>query len=61
MIGYKESLKKVIAYLRGDLDIYNGQHPEAIRAWDDCWDEMKAMGYNPETVQGVKAYIINEL
>lgn len=58
---YKENLKKVIAYLRGDLDIYDGNHSDVVLTWDDAWDEMRFLGYNPETVDGIRAYILNEL
>ena len=58
---YKDGLKTVIDYLRGEVDIYNGNHPEAVRIWDEAWDEMKFLGYDPETVEGIRAYIINEL
>lgn len=58
---YKQGLELVIAYLEGKVDIYDGNHPGAIRIWDEAWDEMKFLGYNPETVDGIKAYMKNEL
>ena len=58
---YKQGLELVIAYLEGKVDIYNGNHPEAVRIWNEAWDEMKFLGYDPETVEGIRAYIINEL
>lgn len=58
---YKEGLQMVISYLNGELDIYDGKHPDVIRIWDQAWDEMRFLGYNPETVLGIKNYMAKEL
>lgn len=57
----KRHLYNVIDYLNGKIDLYNGQYEKSINVWNQAWDEMKYMGYNPETAQGIKKYILNEL
>ena len=51
-----EKLVKIIMCLEGKLDIYNGNHHEAVVFWDMIWDEIKHLGYDPETVDGIKEY-----
>ena len=58
---YKNNLLKVIKYLKGEIDIYNGNYNDAINAWNQAWDEMIFLGYNPQTVQGIKKYITEQL
>lgn len=58
---YKKNLMLVVKYLKGELDIYNGKYEDVINTWNDAWDEMKYLGYNPEKVQDVKKYIRDEL
>ncbi len=58
---YKRNLKLVIKYLKGEIDIYNGQYQEVIQTWNQAWDEMKWMGYNPESADSIANYIALEL
>ena len=57
----KKHLQKVIDYLNGKIDLYNGQYQKTIEVWNEAWDEMKWMGYNPETVTGIEKYITEQL
>ncbi len=57
----KKHLQNVIDYLNGKIDLYNGQYQKSIDLWNQVWDEMKFMGYNPETTQGIKRYIKEQL
>ena len=56
----KAKLSMVVDYLEGKVDIYNGQYKDVISAWDNVWDEMLYMGYNPLSASDIKKYI-NEL
>jgi hypothetical protein len=47
----------VIDYLEGRIDIYDGEHEETIKAWNDAWDEMIWQGFEPDTAAGIKKYI----
>ena len=58
---YKKNLMLVIKYLKGEIDIYNGNYNDAINAWNQAWDEMQWMGYNPESVAGIQRYINENL
>jgi hypothetical protein len=58
---YIDGLKMVISYLRGEQDIYDGKHSDVIRIWDNAWDEMRFLGYDPQTVDGIQNYIAKEL
>ena len=58
---YKENLMLVIKYLKGEIDIYNGNYENTIRVWNEAWDEMIFTGYNPETVKGIEDYIKEQL
>lgn len=58
---YKNNLMLVIKYLKGEIDIYNGNYDDAINVWNQAWDEMKWMGYNPQTAEGVSRYIREQL
>ena len=58
---YKNNLMLVIKYLKGEIDIYNGEYDNVINTWNNAWDEMKWMGYNPQTVEGIKRYITEQL
>lgn len=58
---YKSNLKKVIEYLKGNLDIYDGNHEEVVNTWNQAWDEMKWLGYNPENANSIANYIALEL
>ena len=57
----KQHLQNVIDYLNGNIDLYNGQYNRSIQVWNQAWDEMKWMGYDPETVTGIKKYITEQL
>lgn len=57
----KEKLKMVIAYLDGKLDIYDGEHDNVVKAWNNAYDEMRFMGYNPNNSNDIKKYIREEL
>ena len=58
---YKKNLRIVIEHLQGKVDIYDNKHNDVIKTWDNAWDEMKWMGYNPESVDGIKKYIKEQL
>jgi len=58
---YKSNLKKVIEYLRGKIDIYDGKHEKVLNTWNQAWDEMNYMGYNPQTIEGIQRYITEQL
>lgn len=58
---YKNNLMLVIKYLKGEIDIYNGEYQNVINTWNQAWDEMKFMGYNPESINSIKNYIALEL
>ncbi len=51
----------VIKYLKGEIDIYNGEYQNVIDTWNNAWDEMVWMGYNPESVAGIQRYINENL
>lgn len=53
----KKHLRSIIKYLKGDLDIFNGNYKDTINLWDQIWDEMIFLGYNPETIPGIEGYI----
>ncbi len=58
---YKKNLMLVIKYLKGEIDIYNGEYQNVIDTWNNAWDEMVWMGYNPESVAGIQRYINENL
>jgi hypothetical protein len=61
VIKKKKYLQNVIDYLNGKIDLYNGQYKESIQVWDNVWDEMKWMGYNPESAKDINKYILEQL
>jgi len=61
VLKMREHLQNVIDYLNGKIDLYNGQYNRSIEVWNDVWDEMKWMGYNPENVNSIKKYISEQL
>ena len=54
---YKSNLQKVVQYLEGKLEIYDGKHKEVIKTWDEAWDEMRFLGYQPDDASSIKSYI----
>lgn len=58
---YKKNLQMVIKYLKGEIDIYNGTHECVIKTWNQAWDEMNFLGYNPQTINGIQRYIAEQL
>jgi hypothetical protein len=58
---YKKHLQNVIDYLNGKIDLYNGQYNQSINVWNEAWDEMRFMGYDPQTVTGIKKYMQEQL
>lgn len=58
---YKNNLRLVIKYLKGEIDLYNGNYNDAINVWNQAWDEMKWLGYNPENANSIANYIALEL
>lgn len=54
---YKKNLMTVIEYLKGKINIYDGKHENVIRTWNQAWDEMSWMGYDPQTVEGIQKYL----
>lgn len=57
----KKHLQNVIDYLNGKIDLYNGQYEKSIATWNEVWDEMRFLGYNPSTIQGIQKYIKEQL
>jgi hypothetical protein len=57
----KKHLQNVIDYLNGKIDLYNGEYQKSIEIWNEVWDEMKWLGYNPSTIQGIQKYIKEQL
>jgi hypothetical protein len=57
----KQHLQNVIDYLNGKIDLYNGQYNRSIQVWDQVWDEIRYMGYDPQTVKGINKYISEQL
>ena len=57
----KKHLQNVIDYLNGKIDLYNGQYEKSISIWNEAWDEMRFLGYNPSTIQGIQKYIKEQL
>lgn len=55
---YYDRLREVIDYLEGKIDIYDGRHWETVEVWNDAWDEMVWTGIEPDTVDGIKKYIM---
>jgi hypothetical protein len=58
---YKNNLMQVIKYLKGEIDIYDGKHENVITTWNNAWDEMNWMGYNPQSINGIQKYINEQL
>lgn len=50
-------INKIIQYLEGRLDIYNGEHDKTVQIWDSVWGEMLFMGLNPHSINDLKQYI----
>lgn len=57
----KKHLQNVIDYLNGKIDLYNGEYQKSIEIWNQAWDEMRFLGYNPSTIQGIQKYIKEQL
>jgi hypothetical protein len=57
----KNHLQNVINYLEGKIDLYNGEYEKSIEIWNQAWDEMRFLGYNPSTIQGIQKYIKEQL
>lgn len=57
---FRNGLLLVVAYLRGEVDIYNSGSgcAWAVEIWNDAWDEIKFLGFDPETVDGIKGYLL---
>ena len=51
-------INKIIQYLEGTLDIYNGHHSKTVETWNSIWDEMYFMGLNPQSVKDLKRYMM---
>lgn len=58
---YKKNLMLVIDYLEGKIDIYNKDYNHVVETWQQAWDEMKWLGYNPENANSIKKYIKEQL
>ena len=57
----KNHLQNIINYLEGKIDLYNGEYEKSIKVWNQAWDEMRFLGYNPSTIQGIQKYIKQQL
>jgi len=57
----KKHLQNVIDYLNGKIDLYNGEYEKSIKVWSEAWDEIRFLGYNPSTIQGIQKYIKEQL
>lgn len=49
-------IEKIIEYLKGKIDIYTKEYFSIVLFWDKIWDEMKWMGYDPESVRDLRKY-----
>lgn len=58
---YIDCLYIVIDYLEGKYDIYNGGFQRVLTVWNDAYDEMIFLGYDPNTASGIRNYIAREL
>lgn len=51
----------VVDYLNGKTDIYAPGYGRVVNVWNDAWDEMRYMGYNPESATSIKRYIAEQI
>ena len=58
---YKRNLMLIIDYLEGEIDIYNEDYNHVVEVWDQVWDELSFMGYNPQNPTSIKKYIREQL
>jgi hypothetical protein len=58
---YKRNLKLVIKYLEGEIDIYNKDYINVVEFWEQVWDELSFMGYNPQNPNSIRKYIKEQL
>ena len=58
---YVKNLVMVILYLEGEVDIYNGEYESVVATWDQVWDEMIYLGYDPECPESIRRYLVFEL
>ncbi len=54
---YWEKLERVVDYLEGKVDIYDGNHNDIVSTWNSAWDEMVWQGFKPDTANGVRGYL----
>lgn len=57
----KKNLILVIKYLEGKVDIYNKDYNHVVEIWEQAWDELALMGYNPQNPDSIRKYIKEEL
>ena len=60
-ISHKDAMHEVIRYKKGEIDIYDGKHGDTVQIWDELWDEMAFMGYDPTSPEDIARYIRQEL
>ena len=58
---YKKNLMLLIDYLEGKIDIYNKNYNYIVEFWEQVWDELVFMGYNPQNPTSIKKYIREQL
>ena len=58
---YIKNLVMVILFLEGEVDIYNGEYDSVVATWNQAWDEMKDLGYDPECPESIGRYLVFEL
>jgi hypothetical protein len=58
---YKRNLKLIIKYLEGEIDIYNKDYINVVEFWEQVWDELSFMGYNPQNPNSIRKYIKEQL
>lgn len=58
---YKKNLMLVIDYLEGKIDIYNKDYNHVVEFWEQVWDELAFMGYNPQNPNSIRKYIKEQL
>ena len=58
---YIKNLILVVLFLEGKVDIYSDEYYHAVETWNQAWDEMKYLGYNPECPESIMKYLTFEL
>ena len=51
----------IVDYLEGKIDIYNKDYNHIVDFWEQVWDELAYMGYNPQSPDKIRRYIKEQL